>query len=84
MDGQLNLFDLHPADHKRKPCDYSFNREIGQRVRFIEHEHGTLNGMTGTIVSIEPYYTQVETEWGIRVGTPTTITPAPEEKKGRG
>lgn len=78
MDGQLNLFDLQPADQKRKPCEYSFNRELGQRVRFTQS--GTLDGMTGTIITVEPYYTKVMTEWGVRVGTPTTITPAPEEE----
>ena len=76
MDGQLNLFDIH-AEGERKPCDYSFERELGMRVVFTGE--GTLKGMTGTITSVEPYYTKVLTEWGERMGTPTSIAPAKDE-----
>lgn len=72
MKGQLSLFDIRPDNHKRRPCEYSFKRYIGQRVKFRGQT-------TGVIKSIEPYYTIISTSRGELAGTPTTIWPVEEE-----
>lgn len=72
MAEQLNLFDyLTMGAKKRKPCEYSFNRYIGQRVEL-------LNGEKGTVCGIGPYYTHVMTSKGIMVGDPSTMAPIEE------
>ena len=50
MDGQLTVYDL---GKKKRPCDYSFQRYIGQKV-FIHTSNGPIKGR---IDKIEPYYT---------------------------
>ena len=70
MFGQLTVFDIHDPIGKRKPCEYSFQRYEGQRVKFW------LSGEVGKIVQIEPYYTIVDTGKCLMAGTPTTICPA--------
>lgn len=51
---------------KRKPCEYSFQRYIGQTVR------DSWNGRIGKIVDIDHYYTDVECSDGeIYAWTPT-------------
>ena len=65
LPGQLSVFDLL---NEGRPCDYSWQREIGQMV---ELDDGTI----GTITKIEPYYTEVLTKNGLMVGTPTTVAP---------
>lgn len=67
MDGQYTVWDIPSAE--RKPSEYSFPRYMGQKVRFWR------DGIVGTIICIEPYYTQVKTKYGILAGTPTTIAP---------
>lgn len=81
MNGQLNLFDMRAAEERRRPCAYDFQRYIGQRVRFCGSCLGTLRGTVGTITKIDPYYTLIDTAFGTRVGTPTTIEPAEEESE---
>ena len=51
---------------KKRPCEYSFKRYIGQKI-IVQ------NGEIGKIVKIEPYYTFVETKKCIWAMTPTTI-----------
>ena len=73
MDGQYSMFDIHDETKPRRPCEYSFQRYIGQRVRLS-------NGITGKIAEINPYYTDVLGEDGNQyVGTPTTTAPIEEE-----
>lgn len=67
MDGQYTVWDIPSAE--RKPHEYSFQRYMGQKVRFWR------DGIVGEIVQIMPYYTYVQTKKGILVGTPTTIAP---------
>ena len=66
MDGQYTVWDIVG---EKKPCDYRFQRYIGQKVKFWR------NGIVGTVAGIEPYYTKVRTRYGILAGTPTTICP---------
>ena len=55
---------------KRKPCEYSFQRYIGQTVRDSWH------GRIGKIVDIDHYYTDVECLDGeIYAWTPTNTVP---------
>lgn len=77
--GQMNVYDLHwkYEGRKKKPCEYSFMRYIGQSVQFYNctrDEH-----WTGHIIEIFPYYTYVHTVKGVLVGTPSTIKPLIEE-----
>ena len=65
LPGQLSVFDLL---NEGRPCDYSWQREIGQMVELDD-------GRIGTITKIEPYYTEVLTKDGLLVGTPTTMAP---------
>ena len=65
MPGQMSVFDLL---NEGRPCEYSWQREIGQMVEFDD-------GRIGTITRIEPYYTEVLTKNGLMVGTPTTMAP---------
>lgn len=64
--GQISIFT--GAVENRRPCDYGFDRYIGQKVQFI-------SGITGTVTEIHDYYTFCETDQGEMVGTPTTISP---------
>ena len=66
MDGQMNIAQVM-APKKRRPCEYSFIRYIGQKV-------STLHGQK-TIAVIEPYYT-IFTDG--MVGTPHDIKPIDE------
>lgn len=66
-EGQLSIFDLHFGE-KKKPCDYSFQRYIGQEV-------GLLCGVHGKITEIEPYYTIVSVNGEEYAGTPSTTYP---------
>ena len=50
--GQMSLFDL-PKENP-KPCDYSFQRSIGQKVRRWR------TGEIRTITEIKPYYTYLD------------------------
>ena len=74
MTGQMSIFDLgaEEPERKRKPCEYSFKRYIGQRVQLD-------NGMYGKISTIEEYYTVIESDNGrYLIGTPTTMAPVEE------
>ncbi len=66
MDGQFTLYDINK---KKRPCEYSFQRFIGQKVR--------VRGKVGIIVEIEPYYTTVlqENSDSLICGTPYDLTP---------
>ena len=68
MDGQYTVWDI--VGPERKPCEYSFPRYMGQKVRLS-------CGAVGKIVEIMPYYTYVHVEKNhtIMVGTPTTMAP---------
>ena len=69
MEGQYSLFDNVPS-LKRKPCEYSFHRYIGQKVSSF--------GKTHTIVGIDTYYTFFEDRTG---GTPHDTLPVdPKER----
>ena len=77
MRGQLSLFDAKP---KTRPCDYSFQRYIGQRVQFTGYSHSH-NGEVGEVIGIFPYYTYIKMPDGeVLIGTPHgDIKPIKEE-----
>lgn len=73
MEGQLSIFDIHLAGRDRKPCEYSFQRFIGQRVMWGYY---MTDKKPGNIIEIEPYYTIIRTDNGeILVGTPQSVKP---------
>lgn len=63
MTGQLSIFDL--PKQKKRPCDYGFQRYIGQRVYTRKQGIRTIEG-------IAPYYTYLS---GDLIGTPYDIWP---------
>ena len=66
MRGQYSIFD---TGIKTKPCEYSFQRFIGQKVEFTGYSSHC--GAVGEIVEILPYYTYVRMPNGkVLVGTP--------------
>lgn len=71
LEGQISIYDLMAGKTtKRKPCEYSFQRYIGQTVRDSWH------GRIGKIVDIDHYYTDVECLDGeIYAWTPTNTVP---------
>ena len=71
MKGQLTIYDI-PKD-KPKPCDYKFQRYIGQKVKFVG-KYSRNRDLTGHIVEIFPYYTYVQTVKDVLVGTPYDLT----------
>ena len=71
--GQLSMFDILCPEEKRKPCEYKFQRYIGQRVR-SKSKYGA--DYVGTITGIGPYYTDILTDDGREiVGTPYDVWP---------
>lgn len=64
--GQMTIFD---TGHAQRPCDYTFQRFIGQTVEFWR------TGIVGRIIAIEPYYTYIQTDRGEMIGTPHEINP---------
>lgn len=50
INGQLTLFDMQTG----RPCDYSFRRYIGQKVRRWR------TGKIARITEIKPYYTYLD------------------------
>ena len=71
--GQLTMFDIHPADQKLRPCDYRFQRYIGQKVQMR-------GGHIGYITDIFPYYTYVQCGDQNLVGTPYDIAPVWDDR----
>lgn len=71
LEGQISIYDLMAGKTtKRKPCEYSFQRYIGQTVR------DSWYGRIGKIVDIDHYYTDVECLDGeIYAWTPTNTVP---------
>lgn len=71
LEGQISIYDLMAEKTtKRKPCEYSFQRYIGQTVR------DSWNGRIGKIVDIDHYYTDVEcTDGESYAWTPTNTVP---------
>lgn len=71
--GQLSMFDILGPEEKRKPCEYKFQRYIGQRVR-SKSKYGA--DYVGTITGIGPYYTDILTDDGREiVWTPYDVWP---------
>ena len=70
--GQLTIYDI-PKD-KPRPCDYKFQRYIGQKVKFVG-KYSRHKDWTGHIVEIFPYYTYVQTVKGVLIGTPYDLQP---------
>lgn len=58
--GQITLWSMEPILKRRRPCEYSFQRYIGQKVR----DHNGIH----TISGINGYYTYFEDG---TIGTPT-------------
>lgn len=74
MDGQMSIFDCEHGEEKRRPCEYGWQRYIGQQVVLV-------NDKMGVITRIEPYYTEVDTGDCICIGTATTMAPYKEEQE---
>lgn len=78
--GQMSLFDLQQPEQKKKPCEYSFQRYIGQRVYNWRFNH------YGRIYEIMGYYTLYIVEQGRsgknyrQYGTPYELRPAREDE----
>lgn len=74
MKGQLTIWD---AKKPTRPCDYRFQRYIGQKVELMigayGHGHKILKG---TITGIKPYYTDVKVGSKTYAGTPYNTAPA--------
>ena len=70
-----NEHGLHTGD---KPCEYKFQRFLGQKVTI--YNASMVMAIYGTIVDIQPYYTMVQisddVHHGILACTPTDIKPA--------
>lgn len=79
MAGQYSIFDYtHDDETSWRPCDYSFRRYGGQRVRLIGVACG--HDVKGKIHIIDPYYTIVKTDGDfLMCGTP--FNTAPENKE---
>ena len=69
MNGQYSIFDIN---QKTRPWEYGWQRYIGQKVD-IGNEDGE---RVGTITEIQPYYTIINVDGRLYVGTPTTCRPA--------
>ncbi len=71
LPGQISIWDIHEENKKRKPCEYSLQRYIGQMVRC------NWSGRIGYIVEIDKYYTDVKCieDDEIYAWTPTNTTP---------
>lgn len=65
--GQLTMYDTQTG----RPCDYSFRRYIGQRVRRWR------TGEVARITEIKPYYTYLDDG---TVGTPYDICEASDNE----
>lgn len=74
MNGQLSLFDIRDSTSKSRPCEYTFQRYLGQKVKFNSYLH---DDSIHVITAIEKYYTILDD--GAWVGTPTTIHPVETE-----
>ena len=68
VNGQLTMFDT--PEKMERPCDYSFRRYIGQKVRRWR------TGEVLRITEIKPYYTYLDDG---SVGTPYDICEIQEE-----
>ena len=74
MVGQMSIFDIGRPDGSRKPCDYSFQRYIGQKVVGWHGYNNRASTPALTITKIEPYYTIAVDKKGREYAlTPTTI-----------
>lgn len=71
MEGQMSIWDIGAETREtRKPCEYSFQRYLGQTVRC------SWNGYIGKIVGIDRYYTEIRTDDGDTYAlTPTNTVP---------
>lgn len=74
--GQMTIFDIPKEQNKRRPCEYSFQRYIGQRVRLYSSIEGIVRG---TIVEVKSYYTIIKSNCKLYAGTPTNTAPDTEE-----
>lgn len=73
IEGQLSIFDILDPEEKRKPCEYTFQRYIGQRVR-SKSKYGV--DYVGIITGIGPYFTDILTDDRRQiVGTPYDVWP---------
>ncbi len=74
MNKQTTIFDLNFNNPNKRPCEYSFQRYIGQKVR-ISVTEGKLEGK---IKGIEPYYTIISVKGREYAGTPYNTYPKEE------
>lgn len=67
---QLSLF----GNVGSLPCQYRFERYIGQKVTLKVGAYPWHRLVNGTVVWIDPYYTHVKTKEGLMVGTPCDLS----------
>ena len=71
--GQLTVFDI---GERKYPYQYRFQRYIGQTVDLMIGAYGFHTLKRGKIVGISKYYTDVEIDGEVWVGTPYSLSPA--------
>lgn len=71
IEGQMNALDFMKRE-RRRPCDYTFFRYIGQRVCIYIYPEW----INGTVVGLDKYYTEIRPDGGggTIVGTPYNTT----------
>lgn len=81
LEGQLTIFDIRGTHDFRRPCDYRFQRYIGQRVKFTG-KYVRSRGRIGKVVRIEPYYTELvmEDNHETLIGTPHDLDEVRDEQ----
>ena len=72
--GQLTIWDVFNPTIGRRPCDYRFQRYIGQRVKLMIGPYCDHRTVKGTIKTIEKYYTIVESGGKEYVGMPYSLS----------
>ena len=67
---QISLFE----NTGTLPCQYKFERFIGQKVSVMRGAYPFHRIINGIVVGISTYYTDVETEEGLMVATPYNLS----------
>lgn len=70
MNRQISLF----SNTGSLPCQYKFERFIGQKVSVMIGAYPFHKTINGIVVGISTYYTDVETEKGLMVATPYNLS----------
>ncbi len=69
---QLSIFN----NRGTRPCEYSFDRYIGQKVDIMIGSYYDGRVEEGTVIEIRPYYTVVKVGKEYLAGTPYNLSEA--------